>query len=231
MGTLLPGISSTTFSDRLIHIDETDFVSGPDCLLKSSVTDSGASPTTTIRKGCVIGKKNSDSKFYLADSADVTRDAPPSITGAGRSNGNGVVKLVGNHGTISVTTATGTGTLAENVTDLNADKAFAAHYVASDSGGQLKIEARNPGKGEWFYIHTDTMASAGFAEGEANAVAGTDGEYYVTEEEVSMLDPQTNAVADRPVRTSHRAFYDESELLHTTPEALACLRRRGARFG
>lgn len=232
MSGLLPSLASKSFSERVIHIDESLYLAGPDAVLKSTVVDSGATPTTTIRKGCCVVKKTSDGLFYLADDAsNGDRGTPPSKTSAGHTDGNGVIKIVGNHGTISVTTTTGSGTEANNVTDLNANAIFAAHYVASVSGTDLKIEARNPGADEWFYVHTDTMATAAFTEGEANGVRGTDAEYYVTEEEVSMLDPDTGAVADRPVVCSAAAYYDESELLHKTPEALAALLRRGARFG
>lgn len=229
----LPGsISTLTNTDRLIHIDETNYLGGPACRLVSTITDAGATPTTTIRKGCVVVKKTSDGLFYLSTTAGGDRNTAPTITSSGNTDtADGTVKLVGNHGTISVTIATGSGTEADVVTDLNASAAFAAHYVATSGAGEVTITARGTGSAEWFYIHSDTTASVGFAEGEANSKYGTNAEYYVTEEEVSTLDPSTGVAAIVEVKTSARAFYDESQLLYLTAEARAVLSSRGALFG
>lgn len=229
----LPGsISSLSVSDRLIHIDETHYRPGPAAVIKSTETDAGATPTTTIRKGCVIVKKTSDGLYYLATTSGGDRNTAPAKTSSGNTDtADGTVKLVGNHGTISVTIATGSGTEADVVTDLNASAAFAAHYVATSGAGEVTITARGTGSAEWFYIHSDTTASVGFAEGEANSVYGTDADYFVTEEEVSTLDPSTGVAANVEVKTSASAFYDLSQLLYATGEALSVLAQRGARFG
>jgi hypothetical protein len=185
-----------------------------------------------VAPGTVVVKKDADGLYYLADdAANGDRNTAPSITSAGHADGNGVIKIVGNHGTISVTTATGTGTEANNATDLNADTAFKAHYIASSAGGELTIAARATGKDEWFYVHSDTMATAGLAEGDANAERGTSADYRVVRAHRDTVDLSGASFVDRPVNTLLAGHFRESELRNLTQEAKAVLAARGSLFG
>jgi hypothetical protein len=221
---------STSLPGRLVRNKAKPHVPGGAIVVKSTVTDSGGPRTTVLRPGFVLVKKTADGLYYAADDAAADRGAAPSITGAGHVDGNGVIALVGNHGSISVTTATGTGTVANHVTDLNANAAFAAHYIASSSGGQLKILARGTGAEEWFYIDAATIDTSGLAETEANAVKGTDADYRVLEDYLDMLD-ETGSVADSVAGSNTKAgCYLEANLLKLTAEARATLVRRGSQF-
>lgn len=215
---------------RLVRTRAKPHVPGGAFTIKSTVVDSGSSPATLLRPGLVLVKKTSDSLYYLGDDAAADRSAAPSMTGAGHVDGNGAISVIGNHGTISVTTTTGAGTVANHVTDLNADAAFKAHYVASSSGGQLKILARGTGAEEWFYIDAASLATSGLALGEANAVKGTDADYRVLEDYVDMLD-QTGTAADSVASSNSTVgFYKEANLVKLTADGRATLVRRGSQF-
>lgn len=221
---------SISLPGRLVRNKARPFVPGGAIVIKSTVTDSGGPRATILRPGLVVVKKAGDGLYYPADDATADRGTAPSITGAGHVDGNGVIALVGNHGAISVTTTTGAGTVANHVTDLNADAVFKAHYVASSSGGQLKILARGTGAEEWFYIDAATLDTSGLAEGETNGVKGTDADYRVLEDYVDMLD-ETGTAADSVASNNSKAgCYLEANLLKLTPEARATLVRRGALF-
>lgn len=225
----VPSYSSTTLSGRRVLADLDDMLRGPTIIQESANRDSGSSPTTRIRAGNVLLKRNSSGEYVEANDANGTRSAPASITSSGHADGNGVIKIVGNHGTISVTTSTGSGTEANNATDLNADAAFAAHYVASSADGELTIASRNVGEEEWFYVHSDTMATAGLAEGEDNGVNGTDGDYLVTSEDVDVVDENGTALSPL-TQTYRRGHFVEATLINLTPEAKAVLSKRGSTF-
>lgn len=223
------GFKSFQIDDVPFLVDGELTAQGNDVVIASGQTSS-LTPSYRIPPGSVVVKKTSGGKFYLADNAtDGDRNAAPSITTSGHADGNGVIKITGNRGTFSVTTSTGSGTEANNATDLNADANFSAHYVASSGGGELTIAARATGAEEWFYVHADTMATAGFAEGVANAVSGSDADYRVTAAHVDLEDMNGSAT-DAVVPTLLRGKFDESELSNLTAEAKATLIRRGSRF-
>lgn len=225
----IPHVTSTTISRRRVLIDGSIAPEHTSIVLDSTNTDAGSTPTHRFREGNVVVRRASTGRYVEANDAVGDRNTAPAITTVGQADGNGVIKLVGNHGTISVTTATGAGTEANNATDLNANAAFAAHYVASSAGGELTITARGTGKREWFYIHSDTMATAGFAEGEDNSVAGEDADYLVTTSQEDLKDEEGTAIhAD--ARATRRGFFDASNLTNLTAEARAVLAARGSRF-
>lgn len=236
MSGLLPSVASRTFQEKVIHIDESMYNPGPDAILKSTVTDSGASPTTTIRKGNSIVKKTSDGLFYLddgpANASSADRNTVAAVVAQETADGDWASKTISVYvnGSLLVTVTLGGGddTDAEVVTALNGNAIFAANCIASASGSRVHIKTLKAGADQYLYV-TSNLSTAFGSSGQTGS--GTDAEYYITEEEVSMLDPDTGAVADRPVKTSFAAYYDESELLNLSAEARATLSRRGARFG
>lgn len=227
----LPGIFSTTITPRKITFDESLSIRGEHITIDSSVTDAGATPTHRIRTGNVVVLETGDGNYHEAnDTVNGDRNtAPAAIVSAGHADTIGVIAVRGNHGLISVTTTTGTGTEAENVTDLNADASFFAHYIAAVSGTDVSITARRPGADEWFYMDATTDALAGFAEGIANEVSGADADYRVVTEAGDLLDPDATA-QDAPAVNLLRGFFDESQLINLTAEAKEVLVRRGSIF-
>lgn len=225
----IPSYSSVTVGERRVLADLLDLLPGKSVVLEAANRDTGNSPTTRIRPGNVVTKRASTGEYVEATDANRDVHAAPSITTSGHADGNGVIKLVGNHGTISVTTTTGAGTEANNATDLDADAAFARFYDASSAGGELTITARNVGPQEWFYMHSDTMATAGFAEGAENGAVGTEPDVLVTAEEADVADE--NGTAQSPtVQTFRRGHFVEANLINLTEEAKAVLLARGCTF-
>lgn len=218
--------------DAAFLIDGEGKKAGSDVVIASGQTFSGT-PTHIVPPGTVVVKKTGDGKYYKAnDASDGDRDAAPAaITSSSHSDGNGVIKLVGNHGTISVTTATGSGTEDNHVTDLNADAEFSAHYVASAAANELVITALGVGEREWFYIHSDTIATVGFAEGVANEVKGTDADYRVTNSVGALLDTEGSAQDDLVGTLLAGKFLASAiETGTLTGEAKAALIRQGSHF-
>lgn len=225
----IPHFTETTIAGREVLIDGSIDPQADSITLDSSNTDAGSSPTHRFRPGNVVIYRTSTKRFVEANDANADDLGFPSITSSGHSDANGVIKLVGNHGTISVTTSTGTGTEANHATDLNADADFAAYYQATSGGGELTITARNGGVEEWFYIHSDTIATVGFAEGEDNGVNGTIPDVRVTADYADLQDEHGTAVhAD--VLAYRTGYFDESQLINLTAEAKAILASRGAQF-
>lgn len=205
-------------------------------VLDSGNTDSGSTPTTRFRSGNVVVLRTSTGRYVEANDSNADVSTAPSITTSSHTDGNGAIVIVGNHGTISVTTSTGSGTEANNATDLNADSAFAAHYVASSGGGELTIAARAGGAEEWFYMDSTTMATASFSEGIANVQNGADPDVRITEQTVDLADDNGTA-RHMACPASWVGLYDESDLVvggtkgGTIPgEYRAVLIRRGCKF-
>lgn len=225
----VPGFRSYSLDFPAFLVDGQLTVQGSDVLIASGQT-SGITPTHRIPPGSVVVKKTADGKYYLADdAANGDRNSAPTITSSGHADTLGALVIVGNHGTISVTTSTGTGTEAENVTDLNADTAFAAHYVASSGAGELTIAARAGGAEEWFYIDATSADGFGLAEGDANKVEGADADYRVTAFHADTKDLEGTNI-DALAANLTRGKFRESELSNLTGEAKAVLLRRGSEF-
>lgn len=228
----IPAYDSFTVSGREVLLDNALAGEGDSVTLDSGNTDTGSSPTTLFRSGNVIVKRTSTGRFVEANdaNADDLADSPATITSSSHSDANGVIKLVGTHGTISVTTSTGSGTEANHATDLNADADFAAHYTASSAGGELTITSDAVGPDEWFYIHSDTIATVGFAEGEDNGVVGTIPDVRVTRDNVSLLN-EFGSATHADVYAYRRGHFNTSNLINLTAAARAILAGRGSLFG
>lgn len=226
----IPHFSSTTISGREVLIDDSVATEGGSITLDSGNTDAGSTPTTRFRPGNVVIKRTSTLRFVEANDANADDLGAATITSSSHSDANGVISITGNHGTISVTTTTGTGTEANHATDLNADADFAAHYTASSAGGELTIASNVGGESEWFYVDTATIATAGFAEGEDNGVIGTTPDVRVTAGYADLVDEEGTAVhAD--VFAYRCGHFDASQLINLTAEARSLLSARGAIFG
>lgn len=226
----LPGLQTTTITPRKITLDDSLSVFGGEVVLDSSNADSGATPTHRLRPGNVVVLRTSTGRYVEANDTNADTGTAPAITTGGHTDGNGVIKLVGNHGTISVTTTTGTGTEANNATDLNADSSFAAFYTASSAGGELTITANRAAADEWFYMHSDTMATAVFAEGIDNVSKGADPDVRVVYAAGDLQDSDGTAQHNTCANLV-RGYFDESQLINLTGQAKEVLARRGSIFG
>lgn len=223
----LARISSTTDSAPAFLKSSEGLVRGGAITLDSGNADSGTSDAT-FRAGNVVVLKTSTGTYVEANDSTGDRNTAPAITSSGHSDGNGVIAISYKGGAvISVTTTTGSGTEANHVTDLNAAEEFAAHFIASSAGGELTITAKDTGADVYFHIHTDTMATAGFAEGEANAVSGTDADYRVTLSASGLTDSAGTAV-NNDAESAVAGHFDFSKLINLTAEAKAMLLRRGS---
>lgn len=227
----VPGLTTTTKSYPRHRRTDEGLVLVPDVVLDSGNTDSGSSPTSLFRPGNVIVLRTSTGRYVEANDSNGDDNGAASITTSSHGDGNGVIALSLKGGAvISVTTTTGSGTEANNATDLNAAEEFAAIFVASSSGGELTIASREAGAGVYFHVDSTTMATASFAEGETNAVSGTDAEYLVTEGHAKLTDENGTAAHD-DAAASWAGDYVSSNLINLTAAAKAVLIRRGSRIG
>lgn len=227
--TAIPGFTEHDLDDVAFLVDGQQTILA-DAAEMASGQASAIVPTTLHPPGTVLVLETGDGFFYLADdAANGDRSTPPSITSSGHVDGNGVIEINGPHGTISVTTTTGSGTEANNATDLNADSEFEDYYIATSGAGELTIAAKNNKESESFFIGTATRDAAGFAEGEANSVESTAADYRVTRWYTSLADATGTAV-NALAACIYSGHFRESVLSNLTAEAKAVLLDRGARF-
>ena len=224
----VPGFRSYSLEFPPFLVDGQLTVQGEDVLLAQGQT-SAITPNHRIPQGSVVVKRTATGKYLLADNALGDRNTAPSITSSGHVDTLAALVIVGNHGTISVTTSTGAGSESENATDLNANTAFAAHYIASSAGGELTITARAGGAEEFFYIDATSDDGFGFSEGDANKVQGADADYRVTAFNADLKDLE-GADVDALAPALTRGKFRESELSNLTGEAKAVFLRRGSEF-
>ena len=227
--SILPHFSSESVSTRKVLIDRLIPTQEEEIVIDSSNTDSGSTPTYRFRAGNVVVKRTSTGRYVEANDTNADVSTAATITSSGHTDATDVIKLVGNHGTISVTVSTGTGTEANCATDLNADSDFAAHYTASSSGGELTITSNEVGDDEWFYIHSDTHANYGFSEGTANGVTAGEPDVWVT---LANCDLELDGTAVHAgVLATRVGHFDESNHTNLTAEAKAVLIANGSKFG
>jgi hypothetical protein len=220
--------STTVTQPNFLRTDGLN-VRGEVAIVDSTVTDSGASPTSSIRAGNVI-KKVSGGQFVQANSATAALTTAAAITSSSHTDdASNAIVIVGPRGTVSVTMSTGSGTETQNAVDLNADPQFAAFYTASAAASELTITANVIRDGEWLYVDATTHANFGFAEGVANEVKAVGPDYRVVRQTTSLLDGVGTAV-DTSMPTLLAGHFDLSELINCTGEAQEILATRGSKF-
>src|SRR3990167_11354475 len=113
MALPVPQLTTTTRAARRVWAgSDKDRYPSRSIAIDSGNTDSGNTPASTLRPGNVLVLRASTGRFVEANDANGDRNTAPSITSSGHGDGNGVIRVVGNHGSISVTTTTGAGTEA-----------------------------------------------------------------------------------------------------------------------
>ena len=227
----VPGLTTTAKAYTRHRRTDEGLVMVPSVVIDSGNTDSGSSPTSLFRPGNVVVLRTSTGRYVEANDSNGDDNGAAAITTSSHGDGNGVIAISYKGGTvISVTTTTGSGTEANHVTDLNAAEEFAALFFASSAGGELTITSRAAGSDVYFHMDSTTMATASFAEGETNAVSGTDAEYLVTEAHAKLTDENGTAAHD-DCTASWSGDYVSANLINLTAEAKAVLIRRGSRIG
>lgn len=235
---MLPGYATRSRSTRLVTLGHHGNEGLDSIILDSGNTDAGNTPTTEFRAGNVVALRTSTGRYVEANDTNGDRCTQASITGvvsdASANNGfgktfkwkyqNGAEKTV----TMGSTTADH-DTNAEIVAVLNADAAFAADLIASESGNFVNIKSRRAGSDEYFEITDGTInAVLGFTNN--TSAAGADADYRVTRDLGVLTNAAGTAVHDE-VQAYKAGYFDESQLINLTAEARAVLSRRGSIFG
>lgn len=240
----VPTLQSTTFTDRKILLSDQGREFGEKVVLESANTDSGSTPTYRFRKGNVVVLRTATGQYVEADDSNADRNTPASVTADEATDTDWALATItvkyglGGVAFTAVTMGTTTFTTAAVVTLLNANAAFAANFIADNSGGSLRIRTRQAGADQQLHV-VSSLATAFGASGKAGY--GADADYRVTYERRDMQDPDGTAIA-AICENLVRGHFDESQLLvggsaatsDTSggwAEARAVLSRRGSRFG
>lgn len=204
--------------------------------LDSTNADAGAGVSGLFRSGNVVVKKSGGSTYVEADdaTAEVSTRASVTSTNSSFTSGGTTFKWKRNGVEHTVTNTTGTGTVADWVTDLNADAHFAADLIADDSSG-LRIRSLRAGEAESFQI-TDGTLNADAAFTEDAIISGSDADVRITEEHGQVTDDSGAAKIDN-VTASRNGHYSLANLIiggtkgaTLDPEHRAILERRGCIF-
>lgn len=205
-------------------------------LIDSSVVDAGSTPTTLLRPGLGLVKRTSTGKWILASDSNGDTNTPATVTALETANASWASKqidfyldggLARSTPSFSVTMGAVDDTDAEIVVALNANAIFAANLIADVQASRVRIRTREAGAHKSLRVFMNVYTGSFGALGtEAN---GTDAEYYVLGEYVSMLDG--SGVASDMLGKSHwRARYLNSQLIGATADMKSALVRRGCSF-
>lgn len=223
-------------------VDEQLSVAGNDVRIAGSQT-TDATPTTRVEPGTVVVKESGDGLYYLADAADGVSagdiNTVALVSSAEAPDGDWASKVVtwsvfyadGSSYTGTVTAAAGDDTVAEFVTLLNADAAFANHLVAA---ANTVLEIRSRAKGRvTVRISVNLTTAYGTVSGSSSytEASGTEADYRVVTRHVDLVDAQGTALtASQPVATLLAGKFRESALSNLSNEAKAVLMGRGSLF-
>lgn len=204
--------------------------------LKSTNVDGGFSPTTTLRPGNVLCK-GADGLWYddlsggvaSAGAYVLSAEAPD----ADWQNKILTFKLDGlTVGTVTLGAAD--DTIAEVVTAVNAVEEIRSIFTASDNGSDdlLRITCNLVGKAHHIEVTCDLSTAFGASGQNAR---GTDADWAVLRDYVSMLDGNQVASDMQGVTLVRRGHFDESELIWagaaTLPQDFVrIMLQRGAEF-
>lgn len=227
----LPGITTTTDTDRRILIDDQGLKHAPSGVLDSSNTDSGSSPATRFRRGNVVILRTSTGRYVEANDANADSPAPASVSASETADTDwqsAVISITVDGGvTFTVTLAATDDTDAEVVTALNANAVFAANCIADVNGGVVRIRTLEAGDDKHLLVSADLTTAFG-ASGTSDS--GTDPDVRVVNENVDLID-EDGAAAHAEAAMLFAGHFDESNLINLTAEARAVLAKRGSIFG
>lgn len=225
---MLPREVSFTLPERLVRLNNKGWGTQKTIVVDSSVQDSGNSLGSYIlRPGFILGKDNTTGRYF--DPANATPDSAASTTGTSFTTSGGTTLQISINGgpTVTITNTTGTGTLSDWITDINADPIVGSHLIASASGTNLKLEMAQAGAHNFFEIVGGTaLSNLGLTAG---VYSGSDADYVVLDEYVILQD-STGAAINQEAQGWVEGHFDESQLIGLTGEIKANLLRRGASF-
>jgi hypothetical protein len=188
--SLTPTANSATFDqqDPFIRTDEATI---EELTLNAATRDSGATPTTQLRRGLVVGAA-ADGTYYDGASANVVANVAAVVLsseapGAGWQSATITAAIPGIGFAATVALGAADDTIAEVVAALNADAAFASHFVAADSGAADLVQITCLLTGHRILI-TSSLSTAFGASGTADS--GTLTKHGVLREPIrSILGP------------------------------------------
>lgn len=228
-----------TFRHKAFELSSARSVPGNDVKLKGGVTTNfPATGDKVMPAGAVVVKKTADGLYYLADDGvNGDRNAAAAIESLEKPDADWKEKTITwavtypNGVTVGgdVTLGTADDSIAEVVTALNADSAFHAHCVASDSGAGDLLVITTRAKGNVTLAVSSDLATA-YGDGVTLTDEGTEADYRVVAEQRSLVSAGGASRDSDPVPTLLAGHFDESELTGLTDEAKATLLARGSLF-
>lgn len=225
---LLPGIFRREIEDRRFLVNHYPLIMGNDVVL-DRVVRSPLPPTFRILPGTVVVKQDmartyvdaNDPRGERCQSAAVRAAAPADPTWANALvtvslGGPGVVVPLDPNATVN----------AAVIDQLNRDPRFAAHFLADEDQGVVRVLTRLVGARA--RVRVEASLPAAFGPQGVEAV-GRDADYRVTAGLAELRDLVGNPL-EALVPTILVGHFDARELLHLTPEAEQVLSGRGSFF-
>jgi len=224
------GLASVKLADRRILITP-NLSEGWHRTIVSEKTnvDGGSTPNTLLRPGNVLLYDAATGKYFDdAVSGDLSTQAQVDGTHTANWASKNVTLEIDGVPVITFALSAGANVLATAVSDLNANGTFRAHAIASNpSGSTIRVKSIRMGAEVHMKLSGDHADVFGGAAG--TAARGTDGDYVVTLEYASELNP-VGVSADAKVHVVGRGHFDESNLINLTADAKRVLLKRGSRF-
>lgn len=233
------GTANLSIPDRRVLMQPALEKDKIDVISASTNVDSGGPRTTMLRPGTILLKGASDNKWY-DDETGGRASAPATISSSEAPDADWqsatITLTIDGVAVVTVTLGAADDTIAELVTALNANAAFRANAIASDSGAAdlVKIDAIDPA------VHlkvTSSLATAFGADGKE--AFPTEADIAVITEYCDQLNPLGTA-ADARVSAVRAGVFDESNLLwqgaaisatvDDWPDMRRILVQRGSRF-
>ena len=233
-----------TFRHKAFLLSDKGKALGREVKLKGGVTtDFPATGDKVMPAGAVVVLKTSDGLYYLAnDAANGDRNTPAVVTSIEKPDADWKDKTLTwtvyyPDGEVATGAVAASGadddTIAEWVTLLNADPAFAAHLTASDSGaGDLLVcTTKSSGRvGLKISLDLDTAYTTDDGASSSATDEGAEADYRVITEQRSLVSLTGASRTSDSTPGLLAGHFDESELTGLTLEAKAVLIGRGSLF-
>lgn len=212
-------------------------VQGNDVRLKGGVTTNfPATGEKVMPAGAVVVKKTADGLYYLADDGvNGDRNTAAAIDSLEKPDADWKSKSItwavtypdGKVFTDAVALGADDDTIAEVVTALNANVAFRAHLIASDSGAADLLTITTVAKGRVHLALSSDLATV-YGDGVTLEDEGTEADYRVTYEQRDLTKVGGAARNSSFVPTLLAGHFQASALTGLTAEARAVLESRGS---
>ncbi|MCA8926268.1 MAG: hypothetical protein KDD82_30960 [Planctomycetes bacterium] len=227
----VPGIYRQDLEDRRYVLHEQGLLRGQEVVLDEE-TYSPLPPNDWIPPGTVVVRRQSAGRYVHPTHPDAARNQPAAVSSLQPADQAWAGTVV----TASLTPGLGFAVpLDQSAVDnpavidqLNQDPAFVAHFLADeDQAGNVRVRTRAAGADQQLSVSSSLAAAFG---PEGRAAHGTDADYRVTDAWAAVRELD-GSPSHYMVPTLLAGHFDESELVHLTPEARVVLSRRGSIFG